>query len=62
MIGPRREFPGRPGNVQRRAVMRKFHLTYRPTKMPLSMVEQLLNCKDDSARRLLLGVSKKVRP
>ena len=64
MIGPQRH-PGRPEKDWRRSeLMRKFGFTlFNPARdLTQTELDQLYACKDDSARRLLLGISEKVEP
>jgi hypothetical protein len=48
---------GRPADPRREAIMRKFEITRRQNRERLTpaLLEQLENCKSDTARRLLLG-------
>ena len=58
-IGPKRDI-GRPADDWRRAdMMRRMGIRYFNPKhqIPDSELEQLCRCKDDCARRLLLGIS-----
>ena len=50
---------GRPPNLRREAYVERFHLTQKNMKRYLSnsFMDQLDRCKDDEARRLLLGVN-----
>jgi hypothetical protein len=62
MIGPKRR-PGPRPDVFRQELIDKFSLGTSPRSIrTLDRVDQIYACKDDSARRLLLGISKKVRP
>ena len=60
IIGPHRK-SGRKMNPTKKAIMERFDLTNNKAhKLNQESRNQLCLCKDDSARRLLLGKSEKV--